>query len=67
MVTRFDLEQHIMNCWGVIEDIQTTIKITETEDWDKTQNALIGLKEIYNQKFEDLWECFETVIASRQL
>ena len=66
-VDRFTLETKILNCWNVVDDIDVALKITEKEDIDSTQNALIGLKEIYEQKFQDLWDVFETLIQDKKI
>lgn len=64
---RFDLEQQLLDCWRITDDIKTVLKITEAEDIDRTQNALIGLREIYEQKFNDLWETFESMISDKRI
>lgn len=62
---RFDLEQDIMNCWSVIEDIKELSrsmldrrKMTE----DEISNYLLGLETIYQVKFERLFETFEMLV-----
>lgn len=62
---RFDLEQDIMNCWSVVEDIKELSrckmdrrKMTE----DEVNNYLLGLETIYQVKFERLFETFEMLI-----
>lgn len=65
--TRFDLEQQILDCWKVCDDITTVLRISESEDIDRIQNALLGLKEIYHQKFDDMWDTFETLISERKI
>jgi len=64
---RFTLEQKLLDCWRITDDIETVLKITEAEDIDRTQNALIGLREIYEQKFNDLWETFESMISDKRI
>lgn len=63
--TRFDLEQDIMNCWSVVDDIKELSrsmldrrKMTE----DEISNYLLGLETIYQVKFERLFETFEMLI-----
>lgn len=63
--TRFDLEQDIMNCWSVVDDIKELNrcmldrrKLTE----DEVSNYLLGLETIYQVKFERLFETFENMI-----
>jgi hypothetical protein len=62
---RFDLEQDIMNCWSVVEDVKELSrcmldrrKMTE----DEISNYLLGLETIYQVKFERLFETFEMLI-----
>ena len=62
---RFDLEQDIMNCWSVVDDIKELNrcmldrrKMTE----DEISNYLLGLETIYQVKFERLFETFEMLI-----
>ena len=58
MTDRFDLEQHIMKCWNVTEDIDLLNYNVLEKDMsrDEISNFLLGLKTIYNAKFEDLFD-----------
>jgi len=63
--SRFDLEQDIMNCWSVVDDIKELNrcmldrrKMTD----DEVGNYLLGLETIYQVKFERLFETFEMLI-----
>lgn len=70
MSDRFDLEQNIMECWNVVEDIDllyTNIldnpKFDMTpETADKVANLLLGVKELYQLRFERLWNNFEECV-----
>lgn len=66
-ITRFTLETRIEECNRILDDLDTALKITETEDLDRIQNTLIGVKEIYNQRFEDLWREFEHLVALKKI
>jgi len=71
MADRFDLEQHIMNCWRVTDDLDlvaTMISETnmEAEDQDKYMNILIGMKELYNARFNAMFKTFEDMIQEGQ-
>jgi hypothetical protein len=64
--SRFDLEQDIMNCWSVVDDIKELNrcmldrrKMTD----DEVGNYLLGLETIYQVKFERLFETFEMLIS----
>lgn len=63
MKDRFDLEQEIMQCWGIIEDIELLREKAldgETElTNDELDNFLLGLKTLYSAKFERLFNTFE--------
>jgi len=62
---RFDLEQDIMNCWSVVDDIKelSRCKMDRREmTEDEVNNYLLGLETIYQVKFERLFETFEMLI-----
>jgi hypothetical protein len=64
---RFDLEQAIMDCWSVTNDLQTVTQIVEglnlsPQAQDKLQNVLLGLEVLYQQKFEHCFDLFEKYI-----
>ena len=67
MSDRFDLEQNIMQCWNVADDIQLYLDMYDNMDEDQRMNYLIGLKQMYQMKFERLWDNFETCISTRQI
>jgi hypothetical protein len=64
MTDRFDLEQNIMKCWNVTEDIQLLNKNVLEKDMsvDDISNFLLGLKTIYDAKFEELFDNFSELI-----
>ena len=51
---RFDLEQEIMKCWSVVEDMQ----ISHEKDY------IEALALVYQAKFEHLFSVFEQVIKN---
>ena len=63
-MNRFDLEQQIMNCWQVCEDIDAVYQVGGNREMteDELANALLGLKTIYQLKFEILMQTFETML-----
>lgn len=65
MSDRFDLEQGIMQCWNVCDDIQVLLDGWDKLDEDGKQNFLIGLKQMYQLKFERTFEYFEDCVKSR--
>jgi hypothetical protein len=58
---RFDLEQSIMDTWGVTDDIDTLCKGILERDMtiDEITNALLGMKVMYHLKFLHMWDIFE--------
>ena len=60
MADRFDLEQQILECWKVTDDI----KLFATQD--SSDEKWQALKTYYDAKFEQLWATFETMCAERQ-
>lgn len=66
---RFDLEQNIMKCWSVTEDIYLLYEnVMEKEmSKDEISNALLGLHQLYEMKFNKLFDNFETLISEKKL
>jgi hypothetical protein len=67
MTDRFDLEQNIMQCWNVCDDIQLYLDMHENMDEDQRMNYLIGLKQMYQMKFERTFNQFEHCVRTRQI
>jgi hypothetical protein len=67
MSDRFDLEQNIMQCWNVCEDIQLMLDSWDKLNEDERLNYLIGLKQMYQMKFDRCWSTFETCVRSKQI
>ena len=65
MTDRFDLEQNIMQCWNVCDDIQLLLDSWDKLDEDAKLNFLIGLKQMYHLKFERTWDSFEHCITNK--
>lgn len=67
MADRFELEQQMMNCWHVTDDIDlVATMISESamkaEDQDKFMNVLIGMRVLYNARFDVMFRTFEELI-----
>lgn len=68
-MTRFDLEQQILDCWNVTKDIDLIFKNScdgKLTD-DNLQNVLLGLSALYEMKFEQMWETFEKCVSNKVL
>lgn len=73
MKDRFDLEQHIMECWNVTSDVDMLLEAIldsprfsdmPAEYADRISNMLLGMKELYEMRFERLWSTFEDCITT---
>lgn len=60
---RFDFEQQILNCWRITDDIkEVSDSMLEGDlNTEETTNVLIGLRQMYELKFNKLWDLFESV------
>jgi hypothetical protein len=57
----FDLEQGIMKCWNVVDDLDLLYSrcMEKPLDQDEMANILLGMKQLYHLKFEDCFDHFE--------
>jgi hypothetical protein len=69
MSNRFDLEQNILDCWKITDDIELLYKNVMEGDLDKdtVSNVLLGLQAIYGMRFEQMWNTFETVVRNKEI
>ena len=69
MVDRFDLEQHIMKCWNVTDDVDLAYRSIMDKDMstDSVANLLLGIKTIYDLRFEELFAQFEKMIGEGKI
>ena len=65
----YDLEQPIMECWSVCNDIETVFRQIGDGERDPTQdelmNALMGMQQLYQWKFEQLFFKYEEMLKDR--
>lgn len=61
MKDRFDLEQDILDCWKLTDDINLLA--------DRTLNSedFRALAKVYEYKFNKLWETFEFMVHDGQM
>lgn len=64
---RFDFEQQIIKCWNITNDLKEICDAFmnyESTNFtqDRVVNTLTGVAELYEIKFNKLWELFETVV-----
>ena len=72
MTDRFDLEQQILECWNVTSDLRHVTEFVldaplEPNREDKISNMLLGIEELYNLKFQKLFNTLETLIAEKKV
>jgi hypothetical protein len=71
MKTRFDLEQEIMQCWSVVEDLDLLLeeceKITDAEVCDHIQNIVLGLRSVSEMRFQNMFNTFEDLIRFQKI
>jgi hypothetical protein len=60
MSDRFDLEQGIIQCWGIVDSIRMLNR------HDATKEDFESMANFYNFHFEELWKTFETMSKTRQ-
>jgi archaellum component FlaC len=67
---QFDLEQQIMSCWNVTSDIDALFEGVCDHDpaltEDQISNALLGMRELYELKFNKLFHLFEETIKFKR-
>ena len=64
---RFDLEQGIMDCWKVTDDICLLYDNLDNMDDDRRMNYMLGLMEMYTLKFDKLWGIFEQLVQDKKI
>lgn len=68
---RFDLEQQIMKCWNVTDDIDTLYEGVMDSNpemtTDQIANALLGMHQLYELKFNKLFATFEKLVEERKI
>jgi hypothetical protein len=64
----FDLEQSILQCWNVCDDLDLLYSQTMERSTPLTQdemaNILLGMKSLYHMKFEKCFDEFESVCSN---
>jgi hypothetical protein len=56
-----DTEQKILSCWGIISDIDVVLSsiLEDDVDLDTASNMLLGIKLLYDIKFDKLFKTYE--------
>lgn len=58
---RFDMEHQLLDCWKVTDDLSDVFEgvVEQNMKRDDVANVLLGMQQLYNLKFEKLWNLFE--------
>lgn len=69
MSNRFDLEQQILDAWKITDEIELVYENILNRDMSKDEitNVLLGLKSLYQLKFNKLWDTFEQCVGNKEL
>jgi hypothetical protein len=69
MSVQFDLEQRIMQCWQVVDDLDVLFANVMDADppstHDEIANVLLGMKQLYDMKFYTLMSTYEKYIKEK--
>ena len=62
-MTRFDLEQHIMQAWMTSEDIDLLMwrsaDCAEPMSEDELHNMILAIRSLHESRMMKLWNCYE--------
>lgn len=68
MTKLYDLEPMILDCWRVCNDLETVLRQIGDGERDLTEdelmNALMGMQQLYEWKFEQLFSKYEQVMKA---
>ncbi len=66
-VSRFDLEQQILDCWNVVGELALVNENVLEDKISKydTSNILLGIEKLYDLKFQKLFSTFEDLIKNQ--
>jgi hypothetical protein len=56
---RFDLEQQILDCWKITDDLRLVAV--------QGEHAVEAVATLYELKFEQLWSTFESMVHERKM
>lgn len=70
---RFLLEEMLMQCWHVTDDLDTIASYVAAQrdipakHQDEIMNMLFGMKSIYNQRFSDTMDLFGELVNNADI
>ncbi len=70
MIDLYELEPHIMDCWSVCNDLESVFKQVgdgeRVPTEDEMMNVLIGINQLYQWKFEQLFFKYEQILREQR-
>ena len=70
MTKLYDLEEKIMDCWSVCNDLGAVLRQIGDGDRDPTpdelMNTIMGMQQLYQWKFEQLINKYEDVLEAQR-
>jgi len=60
MSTIQDLEQEVLRCWEITQDLDLLVE--EYEHDDDLCNRLLGIKHVYEMRFNKAWTTYEKLV-----
>jgi hypothetical protein len=60
MSTLQDLEQEVLRCWEVTQDLDLLAR--EYEHDDDICNRVLGIKHVYDMRFSKAWDTYEKLV-----
>ena len=70
MKDRFDLEQQILDCWRIVDDLKLLSEYViedPSSTKDSISNVTIGLEQLYQIKFDKLFRTFEELVRNKTI
>jgi hypothetical protein len=61
MSTIQDLEQDFLRCWEITQDLDLLVE--EFENNDEIGNRVLGLKNVYDMRFNKAWAVYEKLVV----
>ncbi len=55
-----DFEQEFLRCWEITEDLDLLAE--ENEHDDDLSSRLLGIKQVYDMRFNKAWSTYEDII-----
>lgn len=70
-MSKFNLEQELLSCWHITDDLYLLLKecesIENSETADRISNIVLGLKSVYEMRFQKTWDTFEDLLKEGKL